>query len=128
MIRSRIPDWPGLSNDKFRYLEGLDRRVVATNDASGDVTQTAEAPAALSIDSVVTTPSTDSSPFGYTQAQADAIVTAINAVLVALTDLHAVVSALQTDAVANADVLNSAKTTLNSALAGMRNAGILERQ
>lgn len=47
--------------------------------------------------SVTTTSSTSTSPFGYTQAQADAIVTAINALIVDVADVKALANSIIDD-------------------------------
>lgn len=52
---------------------------------------------ALTATSVATTASTNTSPFGYSQSQADAIVAAVNALIVDVANLKQVVHALVTD-------------------------------
>ena len=77
-------------------VEGTDYEYVQTKTQAADITAAAAATAA----SVATTAATSTTPFGYAQAQADAIVTAVNALIVDVaairTKLTTVLAALDT--------------------------------
>lgn len=141
-MRSRVPD--NATNDPVMraFFDRLDKRVTPVTNLSGDASATASAPpagttvASDSIAAVATTASTDSTPFGYAQAQADAIPVAINAIEVRLAALVTafnailpaldVITQLRSDAAANAALLDTHTTKINELLAGLRTAGRME--
>lgn len=89
--------------------DGVARPVLIDNGAygtvfgSGNVAANVAAAAAATATSVATTAATNSSPYGYAQSQANAIVTAVNALI---TDVAAI------------------RTTLNAEIAAIKAAGL----
>jgi hypothetical protein len=138
---SLIPQWPGLTREQFRYLEGLGiggDPAEAVADATGTAATTAAAPGAQVSDAAITAVSTTAAisvaHYGYGQAQADAIPVAINslitrqALLITLVnDLQEVVTTMQADAAANATVINDLTTSLNATLEALREAEVMEQ-
>jgi hypothetical protein len=133
---SLIPQWPGLTREQFRYLEGLGIGGDPA-EAVADATGTAATPGAQVSDAAITAVSTTAAisvaHYGYGQAQADAIPVAINSLITRLAllitlvnDLQEVITTMQADAAANATVINDLTTSLNATLEALREAEVME--
>lgn len=117
-----------LDPDLVKYLDELGKLnpAGAVPDASGTASSSASAVSSVAITPVDTTASTDTTPFGYlTQAQADAIVAAINSIIVRQALIITAVNQLEADTAANAILANSLTSQFNTLLASLRTQGIL---
>jgi len=125
--RSRVPD-VDLDPAHYRFLDSIDKRrltpvaPVSTADAS---TAAITAVPATAITTVATTAATSSTPYGYSQAQADAIPAAINNIIARQALIITAVNQL-INAAPNA-LTNSVKTQFNALIEEMQKRDAMEQ-
>lgn len=125
--RSRVPD-VDLDPAHYRFLDSIDKRrltpvaPVSTDDAS---TTAITAVPETAITTVATTAATSSTPYGYSQVQADAIPAAINSIIARQALIITAVNQL-ISAAPNA-LTNSVKTQFNALIEEMQKRDAMEQ-
>ena len=123
--RSRVPD-VDLDPAHYRFLDGLDKRRLTpvaqvTADDAG-ISSIAAVPS-TAITTVATTAATNSSPYGYAQAQADAIPAALNNIIARQALIVTAVNQL----IGGAPVTSDLKTQFNALIEEMQKRDAMEQ-
>lgn len=123
--RSRVPD-VDLDPAHYRFLDSIDKRrltpvaQVTADDAA--ISSIAEVPS-TAITTVATTAATNSTPYGYAQAQADAIPAAINNIIARQALIITAVNQL----IGGAPVTSDLKTQFNALIEEMQKRDAMEQ-
>lgn len=125
--RSLVPDVPNMDPAHYKFLDTLDKRRLTPIAPVASVASTVSSVSSAAISPVATTAATGTTPYGYTtQAQADAIVAAINSII---TRQAAIITAVNQLAAAGqpTDLVNDLKTQFNALLAEMQTRDAMEK-
>lgn len=117
--RSKVPE--GLDRPLASFLDDLARPASSVASLSGSASATSGSPvSSATISPVATTAAFDVTPFGFTEAQANSIPVAMNALIARQALMITLLNTLLTDVVANGTLLGSTVTTVNNILAALR--------
>ena len=123
--RTLVPK--GLDPTLTLFLDNLAKPGSAVSDLSGSAASSGTAVSTTAITAVATTATTQTSPYGFaTQAQGDAVVSAINSLITRQASVIELINTLLANDATNSALIDAQKTTINNLLASLRAANKMD--